>query len=314
MHHRTILTFGLALIWASAVFPAGAAGDEVLTVVFSKAHNGYVRAKLPDGSFKAETYAYGEGEHATGQERDDSVDGFPFLKLARLLTPYLARQNYLPGTTAAGTDLLLMVHWGRTIPFGGGSYRMTLGDVSRSMAAVQRSTESAGSAPVGPIGSTQRAEAGGVERGVRAALNGELTSNLMMLNLQNRLRDQANARNAGLLGYLPEMSRIDDLKRFAGLGTYYSDLESDLEEDRYYVILAAYDFQTAWKQKQRKLLWVTRVNIRVRGNRFDEQLDAMIRSASRYVGRDSPGLVRQFERQGVVEIGEPQLIEYQTPR
>ena len=94
----------------------------------------------------------------------------------------------------------------------------------------------------------------------------------------------------------------------AGVGTRYNDLVSDVEEDRYFVILAAYDFRRAWKQKQLKLLWVTRVSIRAHGNRFDQDVEAMVRSASHYFGQTSPGLLRQRVPEGKVEVGEPKVI------
>jgi len=128
------------------------------------------------------------------------------------------------------------------------------------------------------------------------------------LNLQNRLRDRADANTAALLGYLPAMSQVSEAQRFGGLGTLYHDLISDVEEGRYYVILAAYDFQRAWKQKQLKLLWVTRVSIRAHGNRFDDGVEAMIRSAARYLGQTSPGLIRQRVSEGRVDVGEPKVI------
>jgi len=276
-----MLVLGSCAFWSLGVLPATAAEDEILTVVFSMAHNGYVRTKLPDGTFKPETYAFGEGGYASGLMRDDSIDHFPFTKLAGILAPYLARQNYVPTQSPEGTDLLVMVHWGTTIPYGG--YQTALDDLQ---AASRPSAEG------GPMGDT--------------------TSAFMMLNLHNWLRDKANAHNAALLGYLPEINRIGSAQPFLGLAprtTYYSDLVSDLEEDRYYVILAAYDFRLAWKQKQLKLLWVTRVSIRAHGNRFDQQLETMVASASRYFGEDSRFLIRRRVPEGKVKIGEPKVIE-----
>ena len=262
--------------------PAAAAPGEVFTTVYSTAYNGYTRAKLGDGTFKPETYAIGEGKFEGGRMRDPSIDGFPFLKLARLLAPYLARANYLPTPGRDQTDLLIVVHWGTTIPYDDGTYGNAVDGLSTALSNSQNLGD--------------------------AADSGELTSALMMIQMENRQRDMADARNAALLGYAPEMNRRGEIHNFTGMDLGYRDLVSDVEEDRYYVILAAYDFRTAWKEKKKKLLWITRVSISVRGNRFDEQLEGMIASAAQYFGRDTPGLMRGFAPEGKVKIGEPKVI------
>jgi len=276
---RWVLGAGLAGL---AGTPAAATPGEVLTTVYSTAYNGYTRAKQSDGTFKPETYMIGEGKFEGGRMRDPSIDGFPFLKLARLLAPYLARANYLPTPGRDQTDLMIVVHWGTTIPYDDGTYRDAVDGLSTAVSNSQN------------LGS--------------AADSGELTGALMMIQMENRQRDLADARNAALLGYAPEMNRLGDMRWFSGIRTRYDDLVSDVEEDRYYVILAAYDFHEAWKARKKKLLWITRVSISVRGNRFDEQLEGMLASAAQYFGRDTPGLMRGYAPEGKVKIGEPKVI------
>jgi hypothetical protein len=82
------------------------------------------------------------------------------------------------------------------------------------------------------------------------------------------------------------------------------ELISEIEENRYFVVLMAYDFQLMWKQKKHKLLWETRFSISERRNQFDKALPVMAQYASRYFGRDSRGLMRTRVPEGRVEIGE----------
>jgi len=287
--------------------PAGAASGEVFTTVSSTVYNGYTRVKQSGGTFKPETYSFGEGQFSGGAMRDPSIDGFPFLKLARVLAPYLARQNYLPTRALDQTDLIIVVHWGTTIPYDQGVYRNAIDGLSMAMTTGMAAAQTFGTSPGALEGGGSPTGATGNALG--AQLDGEIASALMLVEMEDRQRDQANARNAALLGYLPELNRLGELKSsFAGFGTRYQDLVVDLEEDRYFVILAAYDFHAAWKEKKLKLLWITRVSIRERGNRFDEQLAAMLASAAPYFGRDTPGLMRGFAPEGKVKIGEPKVV------
>ena len=83
------------------------------------------------------------------------------------------------------------------------------------------------------------------------------------------------------------------------------DLIDDVEQSRYFVVLMAYDFQMMWKDKQPKLLWVTRLSIDQRRNDFGRELPTMLKVASQYFGRDSHGLIRDVVPEGRVELGEP---------
>ena len=82
------------------------------------------------------------------------------------------------------------------------------------------------------------------------------------------------------------------------------DMLNELEEDRYFVVMMAYDFQMLWKQKKHKLLWETRFSVSEHGNRFDKQLGAMALYASKYFGQDSGGLVHKGLPDGKVELGD----------
>jgi hypothetical protein len=274
-----MLFLGSGLAWALAA-PAFA-GGEVLTAVFSQTFNGYARTKLADGSYKPETFALGEGGHHSGLVRDDSIDRLPFGELTRVLAPYLASQNYVATPSLEKTDLMIVVHWGTTIPY---SYQSALDSLQGAM--------------------TPSAEG--------MTMGGDLTSYFMMMNLDNRMRDRANALNGALLGYSSELDRVGFAYAPLGLGpriSRFSDLIADLEEERYYIILAAFDFQLAWRKKHLKPLWITRVSIRAHRNRFDRQVETMIASASRYFGEDSRVLIRDLVPEGKVKIGEPKVLE-----
>jgi hypothetical protein len=124
---------------------------------------------------------------------------------------------------------------------------------------------------------------------------------------ENRWRDLANQFNAGLLGYRAEMNEwVGSPALLSAAGNRFDDLRNDVEEARYYILVFAFDRRSITEKHKPMLRWVTRISIRARGNRFDENLGAMVAQAARYFGRDSGGLVQRFE--GTVELGETKVI------
>jgi hypothetical protein len=79
---------------------------------------------------------------------------------------------------------------------------------------------------------------------------------------------------------------------------------TELEEDRYFVVLMAFDFHLMAAQKKAKLLWEARFSIREHDHEFDKSLAAMVAKASGYFGRDSNGLKHETLPDGKVEVGE----------
>lgn len=272
-----------------AVNAAQAAEESLVTAVFAKTHNGYERAKDADGTFSRETYTVAKGSYEPGLGRDPSIENVKFAGVVRALAPYLARQNYVPAVERTAADLLLVLHWGTTIPFNTGISREFVNVAADAMRTVQFQK----------FGSFMDMDASQVT----ADAEGELEQAMMMLNMANRMRDQANQHNANLLGYIHEVNKRNTIARYAGAGVAYDELIEDIEEERYYVIIGAYDMQ-ALLEGQHRLLWSTRVSIRSQGNRFDQWLPTMFANASKYFGEASDGLVRRFQRATRVDMGE----------
>jgi hypothetical protein len=149
------------------------------------------------------------------------------------------------------------------------------------------------------------------------AANSVYYTGLVALNSENHQRDLIDARNAALLGYNGEDydNVTTDYSHFlshTALGAKYRDETVEIEENRYYVILMAYDFQLLWKKKKHKLLWETRFSLGERGNSFDKALPAMAESASKFFGMPSKGILRDRIGDGRVELGDPTVIEFLT--
>ncbi len=261
--------------------------ETVSTAVFSRVSKEYRRQHLADGSFKPEYFALGNGGMVDGTTRDKTVERVDYPTIAQLILPELARQGYHYAKDAKQATLLLVLHWGNTVTYSDMGFRELLGPASQAAAAMQQLKND------GRTGADLDAAAAELERAI------------MMLEMERLMNNLYTAPNARLLGYIEDINDSNDIRRLVGVGAdRYNDFMADVQESRYYVIISAYDFKEITEHGRQKLLWVTRVSVRVPGNSFDDSVRAMLKNASHYFGRESGKLVRGEEAKGTVELGD----------
>ena len=289
-----------------------ASNERIVTAVYSHTYNGYQRAKEADGSPKREYYALANGSFMPGASVDQSIDKIKFPQVAGLTAQFLALRNFHLAPDAKHADFLLVIAWGKTLPFNDATYRANSSNffnaanhaktAAQNFRAAQAAAASGGPSTRGPDG------ASGVEGMMNQVAQSELEGELYQMRMFEDARRDANEFNAKLLGYVDEINYLDTPALFAGLGTAYHDLIDDLENERYFFVISAYDFPTAVKTGKRKLMWATRVSIQAQGNKFNEAAALMMSKASKYFGQDSGRLMQEFEREGKVSLGDLKFI------
>jgi len=294
----------LALILLIAVPFAQASNDRIVTAVFSAVYNGYERPKAADGSFEPQYYALANGIFTPGLSVDNSIDKIKFPQVAGLVAQFLALRNYRLAKESKQTDFLLIISWGKTMPFNDSVGRESRNSAISALNDYKRMTHEAqeGGAARGPDGAASPAMI------LAQEAQNNLQNELYQMQAFSDMRRNADERNARLLGYVDEINRRNNVSLLAGNETAYYDLISDLENERYYIVISAYDFKTAVKEGKRKLLWATRVSIQASGNRFNEAAGLMLAKASKYFGQNSGRLIQEFERTGNVRLGELQVV------
>ncbi len=305
-----LLLGGLALLIIGG--PAAQADDGVegVTAVASKVSADYVRVKQSDGRFQPEYYAFGEGGVWGGELGDPTIDKLRFKDVARVIARPLASRSYLPASDPGKTRLLIMVYWGTTAVPGNPSNSAAydeFGAISSKLAAGAASVSTAGHHGFTSLSSGNSKLGGGSDADIA-----EYSSALTMLNMVNQMHARTDFKNALMLGYdSPGLIGTEKglYVRGTAFGVERNDLVSEIEENRYFVVLMAYDFQVLWKEKKHRLLWETRFSISERSNQFDRALPVMARYASQFFGEASNGLVRTRVPRGEVEVKEPTLIE-----
>jgi hypothetical protein len=247
-------------------------GSEQLTAVSAKVFSGYIRDRNADGSYRVETYAFGNGgmvspmvagadiggivamgsAHGGGAVSDPTIDDMSFATLSRTIARPLAEQGYMPTRDPNDTKLLIMVYWGRSA----GSYL----------------------------------ERDGGEKDYIDAWNAQL----MGFDSERFIRERTDISTV-FLGRSLRSQILDQV--------HSADITA-LQMDRYYVVMRAFDFQTAWRQRRIRLLWETRFSLSERQHDFTKELPTMAHTASRYFGQDTKGLIRARIPEGRVEIGD----------
>lgn len=291
----------VAVVGASAALNTSIARAEEIAAVASRVSDDYIRTKLADGSFQTETYAFGEGGYSSGNMRDPSIDKITFMEVARTMAGALRGQGYVSSGDANETKLLIMVYWGTTKAPEHASQSVAyqnFGPIARELSSMKMAA--------GLKGNQLASDP------LYQSLQSSLTSAVALIALENHQRDKANAENAALLGYGSWWEATAHAPAGTSLESRRTDMISELEENRYFVVLMAYDFQLMWKQKKAKLLWETRFSISQHRNEFDRQLAAMALQASKFFGQDSHGLQHKEIPDGRVEMGELRTVS-ETP-
>jgi hypothetical protein len=287
-----------ALLVGLAGTARAAEGDESITAVSSRVSRDYVRVRMSDGSFQREEYTFGDGGHYPGPFADATIDSLDFRNVAAAIAAPLERQHYFPSRDPQKTKLLIMVYWGTTTvslsPSASSGYQLYQSAAATAAPAVAN-TKIGGS-----ISDTSAQDEA-----------------FAMIDMDNRLRDHLDYTNAQMLGYDSENVIATEygaaIARTALRG-HRDELVSEIERNRYFVILMAYDFQLMWREKKHKLLWETRFSLDQARNDFGRDLPAMAQYASQYFGRDTDGLIRKPVPLGRVEVGQPTVIELFSPQ
>jgi hypothetical protein len=277
---------------------------EEVEAVASKTAKDYVRRKLPDGTFQIETYAFGKGDNLSGARIDATADSLDFMDVARAVSVPLAEKQYLPTQDPKTTNELIMVYWGttRAPEFATESNSHMLAQQANEMQ--QKAVQNLAAAAANPEIPTRPDSLNAMpqKQALAEADNALLVANLG-IQQENQRREDQDMKTATLLGYDSWWVSANAAMDGTAMGRRKADMRAELEEDRYFVVLTAFDYQKLVKEKKQKFLWEVRFSIREHGNAFDKRLPAMITVASDYFGRNSNGLHHVDVPEGKVEIG-----------
>jgi hypothetical protein len=280
--------------------PCPSLADTQVVAIASKTAKDYVRKKLPDGTFEPETYTFGKGDNLGGARVDPTIDKMDFMDIARTIAVPLADRKYFPTKDPKSTNELIMVYWGTTLAPEFATESNTH-QLAQQAVALRQKILADNSMP------GNSAAPDSVRSMAKKQMLAEADNQILIANLgiqqENQEREDRDLKTATLLGYDSWWVKVNASMDGGPMGHYKADMQNELEEDRYFVVLSAFDYQALVKQKKHKFLWEVRFSIREHGNDFEKRLPAMAAVASDYFGRDSQGLHHVDVPEGKVLIG-----------
>ncbi len=244
-----------------------------------------------------QTYHLIKGKYHGGSTRDRELETTRFEDLFESLAETLKKRSMYPEPDRQRGDLLIMVSWGRT------SLDPDWGELQGIAGASDLSSETAfdeadrDGTPV-PSGAGQNAvmvpaqtalsvsDAGGGLSWVSES-SSQRSRNMALLGLSGKLR----SRN--FFGFTPD-----------------EDLWRALEEERYFVILNAFDYQHLLKEKQLKQVWRVRYNTRAIGVGFENAFESMNEAVAGVIGMQMDKIATvKGDTKGKVSMGEVEMIK-----
>jgi hypothetical protein len=119
--------------------------------------------------------------------------------------------------------------------------------------------------------------------------------------------------NAGNAYYKAQLLGMEEA--FGSKGTRYDEerLKRMIDEERYFIILMAYDYKKV-KEGEEVLLWRTRYSMRALGQSFTVAIGQMNDIAGDYFGDNMKGLItKRFDDKSDVKMGEVEVIDSEVP-
>lgn len=270
------------------------------TIAYSQASSEYHREKQANGEWVPEKYALGIGQMLDPTKSDESLSQLTLEDMAEILAKALIRENYLPETDPEETDLMIVVNWGKTIPHNDGLKGLRIDGISTAINSENNINLDVAASSAGEATVSQNSE--------MAAIEGELQTMLLTQDMFNRARKDANEYNALLLGFAPKLFDHYISNPLGGPQRLVLDsMVEEIEMERYFVILQAYDFKKLIHNKVKDLKWITRFSIRAKGRKFDEEFKDMTQSASSLFGSKS-GKLKLNLLPGEASLGELEVI------
>ena len=275
-----LLGFALVSVLSSSLFAVNRVS------VRAEAWDEFTKERARDPDKKIMTYRFMKGNYHPGSVADPSMEDLKFEDIVKDVALNLGKNNFIPDPDPENTDLIIVVHWGRTRP------------------AEDSLQELHGYTSLEDMGGTTP------DRSVLFDNPSNISSELEFNYNASLSIAESNAGNAYYKSQLLGMEEAFDL-----IGSRYEEerLKRMIDEERYFIILMAYDYKKL-KEGETVMLWRTRYSMRALGQSFTAAIGQMNDVASDYFGQNMKGLItKRFNEEADVKIGDVEVIDSEDP-
>ena len=246
-------------------------------IIRAEASVDFVDAQSEADPGKLTSYHFVPGKFYGGYARDNSLRQVSFLEIAETIAGELKKQNYVPSGSVEENEVMILVNWGVT----------AVEDSMEEFLGIDSPEEY--DQLFGSPSLTQTAE-GETE----TTFEPEVSPNWAAVGKRN---------TAKMLGFW------DVLQGNSLMPSDHYELQSLLNEERYFIIVTAFDNQK-YQLGEVEVLWVTRFSMRAAGTPFDQAVIDMTTGAGDFFGQHMEGLERRrIENQSNVKVGDIEVID-----
>lgn len=229
------------------------------------------------------TYHFYQGNYIKGAKRDNSLKKEDFDKVAATAAEFLKSRDFLPAAHKDSGDQLIMISWGST--------RLDI-DWNEEMGITDWSFSEIESGTAG-IEAPESGE------------NGSYAPETYQPEVieHQRVSSSYKNRNMKMLGYNKGLyhKTTSPIER--------EKLENDLDKDRYFFVLNAFDLPHLRKNKELKQLWSCRVSVQNLGTNFKDALAVMNKVAAPTFGTNMENLMTaKVDPKSNIVIGDIKVI------
>lgn len=246
-----------------------------------------------------QTYHFVRGEYFGGGTRDRGLETAEFNDIAESVAAALRKRRYYPESDKALGDLMIMISWGRTSLDP--DYRELMGMMSAGEMVSAEEQDRRNQS--GDFAGADSSGVGGRDAGPQG--DGGLSSaGIQMLKSEQASQKVKNIRLLGL---------AKDLNQTFNSELGRDDLWGILEEERYFIVLNAFDYQHLLQHGELKQVWSARYSTRAVGLGFKTAYESMNHAVSGVLGLRMDKLANvKGDTRSSAEFGEVEVIEERT--
>lgn len=231
------------------------------------------------------SYVFAKGEFFGDSTHGARIAEVEFNKLATTIAEDLAERQFFPTTEAKTADMFIVVHWGGVEKFQDPTKMIAMEKVYDALYAANN-----------PEGLDYV-----------ATDHMETRFDLVQDETDRMFEEMTDAKMARLLGFDEDLARERQKVNPTALE---ETLLMRMQQERYLVILMAWDNRALQERGEKKLLWTANLSMKTLGTNFDEAVAYMSDAASDYYGLQTAGLKSRRYKQEYyeVELGEIEVV------